>query len=289
MFEEVKPLQEKQLTILKELKRVCELNNLTYYIVFGTLLGAVRHKGFIPWDDDIDVCMRYDDYKRLEEICKKDLSSDFFLQTADNDPQSHLTFKRLRLNATTLIHEDFVDCDINHGIPLDVYPLYNLSDNATERKKQIKAAMLYLLLSSGAPPKHHGKFTRFATSMLLKWYSGKRRQKKINKCLQIMTKYNNVQTAEVGMLFGNPARCKKAYSAKIFDGTVQLQFEDDTFSAPQDYDGFLSSEYGDYMQLPPAEQQGCKLEKIVKLDVDTPYTEYKGKLYCVNNKKEGSN
>lgn len=284
MFEEVRPLQEKQLTILKELKRVCELNNLTYYIVFGTLLGAVRHKGFIPWDDDIDVCMHYNDYKRLEEICQKDLSSDFFLQTADNDPQSHLTFKRLRLNATTLIHEDFANCDINHGIPLDIYPLYNLSDDAGERKKQIKAAMMYLLLSSGAPPKHHGKFTRFVTGIILKFYSGKRRQKKINKCLRLMTKYNNVQTEEVGMLFGNPAMCKRAYPAKFFEDKVDLLFEDDTFSAPKDYDGFLSLEYGDYMQLPPIEEQGIKLEHIVKLDVENPYTIYKGELYCINSK-----
>lgn len=285
MFEEVKPLQEKQLAILKELKKVCQKNGLTYYILFGTLIGAVRHKGFIPWDDDIDVCMFYDDYTKLDAACENDLSPEFFLQTAESDPQSHVTFKRLRLSTTTLIHEDFADCDMNHGIPIDIYPMYNLADDPRDRKKQIKAAILYLLLTSGKPPAHHGKFARFASSVLLKFISGKRRQKKIEKCLKEMTKYNGENTKYVGMLCCNSATCKRAYSSVFFQSTAELQFEDDVFTAPVGYDGFLREEYGDYMTLPPEEEQGVKLEQIVKLDADNPYTVYKGELYCRKDKK----
>ena len=103
MFEEIRPLQEKQLQILKEFKRVCDKNNLDYFLAFGTLLGAVRHEGYIPWDDDVDVCMNYSDYVALDKACNRDLKEGFFLQSDKLDPNSHMTYKKLRLNNSEML------------------------------------------------------------------------------------------------------------------------------------------------------------------------------------------
>lgn len=96
MYEEIQPLHERQYEILEEFKRVCDENNLTYYLAFGTLLGAVRHQGFIPWDDDIDTGIPYSDYNRLESLYKEGkFKEGFFLQTAATDPNSGTTYYKL--------------------------------------------------------------------------------------------------------------------------------------------------------------------------------------------------
>lgn len=280
MFEEIRPLQLKQLQILKELKRVCEKNHLTYFLGFGTLLGAIRHEGFIPWDDDVDVCMNYKDYVALDDACKRDLGEGYFLQSDKSDPASHMTYKKLRLNATTLIHEDYAHKDMHHGIGIDIYPVFHVADEEKARKKQIRCAILYLLLVVGEPPRNHGKLLKYGSAVMLTLLRGKLGEKVKEHCYREMTKYENVDTKCRAMFYGNINNCRRVYPAEYFQGTVLKRFEDDEFSVPEKYDEYLTFRYGDYMKLPPVEEQGVKLDHLLKIDTENSYLTYKGIYYC---------
>ena len=285
MFEEIRPLQMKQLQILKELKRVCNKNDLTYFLGFGSLLGAIRHEGFIPWDDDIDVCMGYKDYVALDEACKRDLGEDFFLQSEKSDPESHMTFKKLMLNNTTLIHEDYAHKDMHHGISIDIYPVFHAADDEKARKKQIICATVYLLLVVGEPPRNHGKLMKVGGKILLVLLKGDVGRKTKEYCYREMIRYENVETHYRVMFYGNINNTCRVYPAEYFEGTVLRKFEDDEFSVPKEYDGYLKLRYGDYMKLPPESEQGVKLDHLLKIDTENSYEKYKGIYYCVENKK----
>jgi len=97
--------------------------NLTYYISYGTLLGAIRHKGFIPWDDDIDVCMPRGDYDRFIKEGSEYLPENYFIQTMESDPKYALNFAKLRDSNTALFEKHVLDVDINHGVFIDIFPV----------------------------------------------------------------------------------------------------------------------------------------------------------------------
>lgn len=126
---DLRKLQLSELDILKKFHEVCEKHNLTYYLTGGTLLGAVRHKGFIPWDDDIDVVMPYDDYKKLCKLPSEVFGEEFFLQNADTDVQYPLLFSKLRKNNTHAEEIDFKNLSLHKGHFIDVFSMYHTSTN----------------------------------------------------------------------------------------------------------------------------------------------------------------
>lgn len=276
----LKYLQNKELQILKELKRICEKHNIEYFLIFGTLLGAVRHKGFIPWDDDIDVGMTYDDLVKFRNVCKTELKEPFFLQNCYTEPDAHLTFDKLRLSNTTLIARNMSNKDINHGIDIDIYPLYNIPDNWIKRKIQYAASLLYLLLEVGETPEKTGWVTRNSSKLILSIIGGRLRERIKNKCHGLMRKYESIRCNNKALLFGNPVYCKKIYPSSCFEKCEKMQFEDDLFSVPQGYDLFLKRFYGDYMKLPPESERGVKLDNLLKVDTENSYLKYKGVYYC---------
>lgn len=284
MYENIRPLQMKQLQILKELKRICEENNLEYFLAYGTLLGAIRHEGFIPWDDDIDVCMKYPDYNRFKEVCKTQLGSDYFLQTDETDPDAGLSYYKLRLNGTTLIVDDLANRDMHHGISIDIYPIYNVPDNLFQSKIQLCATAVYMLFEAGEIPKNHGGIVAMGSRLVLFLFRGNIRNWIKGKCHTYMAKYERKSTNQKALLCCNISVSKCLYPAEIFSYTIKKTFEGEAYSVPSEYDKFLRITYGDYMQLPPSEEQGIKLEHIVKLSLSEPYQAFKGKLYCVSSR-----
>lgn len=281
MFEEVRRLQQKELEILKELKRICIKNNIPYFLAFGTLIGAVRHKGFIPWDDDIDVCMKYGDYIRFEEACKRDLKEGFFLQTSRTEPDAALTYMKLRMDDTTLIIDRTADKDIHQGINIDIYPLYNVADGMMARRGQILFTAMHMLLESGEAPKNHGRVMELICQVILLLLRGNVRKRMEKFCGKQMIRYENISTRYKSPFFGNLSACSLRFLAEGFLKTLEVPFEDDIFSIPAGYDQFLTTVYGDYMSLPPVEEQGCKWNHIIKIDTENSYTIYKGQYYCV--------
>ena len=127
-------LQKCQLNILKDFIKVCEKNNLRYYLVSGTCLGAVRHQGFIPWDDDIDVGMPREDYNKLITL-QKDFNERYFIQTYKTDKKYLYNFAKIRDSETTYIENNFMTTQINHGVWLDVFPLDGFSYEYEDSEK----------------------------------------------------------------------------------------------------------------------------------------------------------
>ena len=129
-------IQEAELLILAELDRICQKHGIIYMVAYGSLIGAIRHNGFIPWDDDVDICMPRPDYQKFKEICKEELREDFFLQDNNSDPEYYYLIDKIRLNGT-IFKESFVaKYNIHHGIYIDIFPVDIMPDNRFLANKQ---------------------------------------------------------------------------------------------------------------------------------------------------------
>lgn len=250
-----------QLEIAKEIKRVCDKNGIDYFMDGGTLIGAVRHKGFIPWDDDLDFSMVRDQYERFLEIAPYELGEQFFLQTWYSDKGYGLPFAKIRKNGTLYIEEITEKCNCHQGIFVDIFPYDNLPKDDNERKKQGKIlTFLKVLLKAKcrARPAYGSK--RFEMNKFIKFVPFIMISKFLKKDYLIRT-YDSIaqrsNTQNTGRLY---CQCGSKYAKVtipeiIFRKTIELPFEDTFFRAPEEYDRYLSSAYGDYMTPPPVEER----------------------------------
>lgn len=277
--EVIERLHTIQLNILAEFDRVCKKNNINYFLICGTCLGAIRHKGFIPWDDDIDVGMFVEDYDRFVK-CSKDFRKNYFLQTTETDENFRVPIARVRANNTTLIEDDFIDCDIHHGIFMDVYPLYSYPESKIKGKILSYESILYRLLLLDRVPKNHGKISRIISGAMLKLYSKKRRAKKIAKISEKMRK--NKASNKVAFLYGLDVNLKKTivYEKDWFVPQAIVDFCGLKYPIPGKWDTYLTSKYGDYMQLPPLEKRKS-YHTFWFVDFDNSYEKYKHVKYLI--------
>ena len=135
---DIKSLQLICLEILKEIDRVCKKHNILYWLDSGSMLGAVRHNGFIPWDDDLDIAMFRDDYNRFLEIASKELKENYFLQTHQTDSEYPLFFAKVRRNNTFIDEKRYRRLNIHKGIYVDIFPVDKLGSNIKVAKKHCR-------------------------------------------------------------------------------------------------------------------------------------------------------
>lgn len=257
-----KRIKEISVEILIDFDKFCKEHNLEYRISFGTLLGAVRHKGFIPWDDDIDVDMPIDDYIRFGKLWLKYGDKEkYFLQTKKTDPKIPCPFYRLRLNNTTWSEPNHETFPIHWGIPLDIFPVYNLPKNKKLRKLQRR-------LNSRALRLCEYDWNHLNASRLASWFY---RQLTL-MCLygvRLISSFSE-STHDIYYAYGyvNRREWKKEwmYPSKpiMFEG-IELQ------SYPDPY-AYLEWQYGeDYMTPPPEDQRQGHIVAIIDLEHDGEY------------------
>ena len=276
-----------QTDLLKRFAAVCEERGFTWFLAFGSLLGAAREHRIIPWDDSIDVVMPYPDYEKLTGLPQEAWGKDLFLQTCSTDPQYPKCYAKLRNSATTLIKADYVELDINQGIYINIMPLIRLADDPEKRRRQIRDAKLCKALTEKKPVSDDDVMLRFCASFLLSLTSDRQKAKKRDELMVKIVSYENGKTADCFVLAGN-ASLNLALPAEWFASSADWVFEDMTVKIPKGWHEWLTLRYGDYTVEPISDLQGDKISNFVTLNTRKPYTEYKGKTYCVKNAQDGA-
>lgn len=251
-YEELRKLQLTQLEILKYVDNFCQKNNLKYSIAYGSLLGAVRHGGFIPWDDDLDICMPRDDYNKFINLWQD--NETYLIQNHIITPEFRQSFTKIRKNNTAFVQKTDLGKDYHKGIFIDIFPFDRVPEKKINRKIQMLNGMLYNLYTRGYSPKNGSFFIRLFSSVLLKLVSKDKYIAKSKKYLDKMCKYDNnsnLKFADMTVF----STMNKYFDSDIFQNSEKIIFEDSSFPVMKDYTKILRVNYGDYMKLPPEKDQ----------------------------------
>ena len=255
-----------ELEMLKEFIAVCEKHTLSYFLIGGTALGAVRHGGFIPWDDDIDIGMPRDDYEKFLTVAQNNLSHGLFLQTYETDPEYLQCFAKIRNSNTTFLESSAARLKINHGVFIDIFPLDGCENYDAYAKK---AKMLKARITSRLNVKRSLKGKLIV--LLSKLFHPS--LKKAQRDLINLWKSTPYATAECVANFGG-AWGKKEVVPRAFFGKGSVgNFEGISVRLPERVDEYLTAIYGDYMTPPPPEKQIAH-HYCDAIDPEKPYTVY---------------
>lgn len=276
----LRELQLKQLDTLIYFKNFCDKNNLTFYLIGGCLIGALRSGGFVPWDDDVDVMMPRPDYEKLSVLWKQQKADGRFkLLKTDDDVFTGNIFTTITDTNYTLVKDNQKQIDIPHGLVMDVFPLDVSPDSRFARKIQFVWTMLYSLFLAQIVPENHGGIMGFGSRMLLGIFRGKKTRNKIWRCAERhMKKYKIEENKCVTELCSGPYWMKKEYPKHIYSGVDYVTFEGLKMPCMVGYDEYLTMVFGDYMKEPPKEKQ-VPHHDIAYLDLNSPCEKYdrKGK------------
>lgn len=280
---EVRKMQKKGLEMALFFDDFCRKHGLTYYMCGGCCIGSIRNKGFIPWDDDVDVFMPREDYEKLKQLWVD--TPEYSIQYTTRDFLTENQFLTICDNNTTFIKTYQKDLDINHGIPLDVLPLDGCP-TGWRRKTQKLWALLYSLFIVGKAPENHGKVVYWGGKVLLAIVKPKAwRYALWRLCEKKMSQYPISECEYITELCSGPHYMQNEYPKEYFEKPIRVEFEGCQLPIPVGYDGYLRMAFGDYMQLPPEEKRVCHHEYEV-LDTENCYKKYRGVKYYVNQERK---
>lgn len=252
-YEELKHLHKALLVIMDEIDRICKKNSITYTLWAGSLIGAVRHNGFIPWDDDLDVAMLRSDYERFIESCKSDLRPEFSVVSMDTKDTYGYGFCKVVLKNTN-VEQLGVKNGKKLEIWLDIFPYDDIPNSKFLRKKQY--AINYFLMKV-LEERFDGivgeadivKKTCFAFFHILNLFIPSGFLKK--KLQKNMIRYNGKGYLKCSSLSSPYGYFKEILSKSEFSDMTEYEFEDRKYLGFSNYDYYLTKIYGDYMKLPP--------------------------------------
>ena len=271
---EIKKVWAIELDLFRAVSEVCQKHGLRFWVAYGSMLGAVRHKGYIPWDDDFDIMLPRKDYQKLIRL-QKEFEAPYFLQTTQNDTDYYSSFARLRnSNTTGILVSPNNTC--NNGIYIDIYPLDGVPDPGMKRKvllftNQTRNVLAHAYVFNVNP----SKLTRTAHKILhfpLVPYDPVKAYRKVNG---LSAHYRWKDCDYVGVTcFPYSYHSDYTVPKSIFRRTVWMDYEFLKVPVPIGYDEFLRDNYGDdYMEYPPVEDRGAWHDFTFEPDV--PYSEYK--------------
>lgn len=270
----LKKLQSIELEILKDFIDVCQRHSLVYYVAGGTAIGAFRHKGFIPWDDDIDVNMPREDYDRFLKYAETELSEKYNVQHIDNTDGYVLTFAKMNLKGTVFIEATDTNRRYEQGIFIDIFPMDKLPTDEKEQQKQIKKTFFWarvISLSEYALPKLPNNINPLISAVakvalpvlhgVLRCF-GFNARKAYRHYLKYAEKYNGTdENYYIDYACLTPLVTKVSHD-DIFVGSTG-EFEGIKVRMLLDHDRQLRVQYGDYMQIPPVDKRHNHLPQTI--------------------------
>lgn len=255
--ETIRKMQLTELSMLKELDAICRRNHISYIIDAGTLLGAVRHKGFIPWDDDIDVKMLRDDYEKFCSVCERELDEKYFLQTYRTDPGYRWSYARILRNGTQFVRTGHQCLKSRTGIFIDIFPCDGIPENKALRLQYNMLSLLCrkMLYSEVGAKSAESIVKRIGFTFLnlfpKEWaYRGFE---------QIARRSNRQKTDKVRTYTWGSKEETIGQKREWFENTCDIGFEGLLVKAPVKTDEILKHYYGaDYMTPPPEAERAPK-------------------------------
>jgi lipopolysaccharide cholinephosphotransferase len=253
-------------SILFDFDAFCKKHDLKYSLYAGTLLGAVRHGGFIPWDDDIDVCMDRNEYDRFLSLWRKENPTGYYLQGTDDPSYEKINHTKIRKDGTILASKEEFEAGGHNGIWLDVFAFDKVPLNKRLKRKVMFWAKMKLIYTRGYPYTKGSKFLEFISKLLL-LCSRKTQLKKRNKYERKILKYKDMQSDYEYVCLSCPLDLKFTYPSTVLKNFTTLDFEGKPVSVDSEYDQKLKIKFGDYMCLPPESERVCKhTPEVIKID-----------------------
>ena len=282
MSKEISQKQLRQLQLLEneiliKVVEICRKYGFQYYLSSGTLLGAVRHGGFIPWDDDIDIEIPIDDFRKFLEIAQSELGNEFFLQTYMTDPNYHFAYAQVRKNNTTFMDPYDYYYRVHQGVSIDIFPMVPVNGGIRLFLKQKWITASNYVQIQEKINTHKDEFQRLLgpIGMWVMKMSEKipmsGRQKLHTMMLDVVFNAKEERCKYYTNVWGNITRVipKEAYAGE----PRKVLFEGHLYNAPYDYEKYLEIAYGDYMKLPPEEERKGKGSNKI-LDLENSYKIY---------------
>ena len=272
----VTELHQRLLNMAKVFHEICVENDISYYMLGGTMLGAVRHQGFIPWDDDMDFGIPREDYDKFISLPKTAFPKELELRFYLNTPESPMHYVKLVDNRTTLIENGYRN--YKEGLYIDVFPLDGVDMETLSDKIMIKRIFFkqYMIMNHCSTVGRKGFF-----KVLFKGYCEIRNIDKLHDSLEkMMTRHQFSESKYVGNYLGAWGQ-KEIMPKEIMGKPILYKFEDTELYGSENSDKYLTNLYGDYMKLPPKEKRVFK-HNFYLLDYNIPFREYS---ITINNNK----
>lgn len=254
MQTDLRRLQLTQLDILKIIDGICQQHGIPYSLYAGSLLGAVRHKAFIPWDDDLDICMNRTDYNRFLSLWEESAPEGYILQNKENSPLFTQSFTKIRKDHTTFLQSEGEAGRYHTGIFVDIFPVDRIPEGKTAQALFRWNCMRYQLLTREFVPPKSSFPVRAISSLILAATPKVKRAAVRQKLLTKITRYQHRRDLPI-IFIETMASMKKLYPADMMNHFVYLPFEDGEFQCISQWDLNLRLKFGDYMQLPPENQR----------------------------------
>lgn len=247
----LKEIQDTELNILVKVDSFCRKHNIKYSLYAGTMLGAVRHKGFIPWDDDIDICMDRENYEKFLKEFKGD--ERYKLATYRNDKKANRLFFSKVFDTFTIATEEGINSINGEGLWLDIFPFDYVPEDGKKRQRIVKKFYLYShTIAYRQETVFNIKHALFR--ILFFWKTTDSMYKEFEKYCSL-AKPTKCCTDLTSMSLKDVKEGKKVFPVSYFSNIIPIEFEHHTFSCLANYDDMLTRIYGDYMKLPPIEKR----------------------------------
>ena len=267
---QLQKLQQVELEIFDEFLRLCDKHKLSYVLIGGSCLGAIRHNGFIPWDDDIDVGMSREDFNRFEDICKQELNPKYLFQSLNTERECGFVFGKIRKKGTVLSEEYSYHVNMSQGVWIDIFVYDRIPDNQRERTKYLRKVLFlknFYIVKCGyrlpANPTPGKRLAYYLAKMICAFIPLDTIIRKVNNEMQ---KYNDDKNCRDTYPFGGAYGPEKdIVSDEDLHATCEVIFEGRVCMTFSNYKEYLTRVYGNYMELPPPEKRVGGIHNIHEL------------------------